>query len=452
VAEVNSISGSDTPALAEISIVNAKRASLQRWETQKDELGQAKSLLSKLQDSLDAMDDLLLALSTEGLRLGAALSSDAAVDVAVGTRALAGSHTIEVQQLASSHVLASATFSATGNELAGLAGRLHIETGNGAGGDVDYELDAGFTNAQAVTRLANAIQDADIGIQATVIRTGTEVRLLLSGTSGGEEGILSSISDSEGEIMSLLGLSGSSSPGSFHQATIQEPQDALFTLDGLQLTSSTNVLDEILPGVTMTLRAPTEEPVVLELAADEEGIRAKMEELVDAYNGMIDLLQEATHAGGEDVERGLLRGSVGVTAMRSQMRRALTSLAGDGLELDDLGLEIDRDGRLLWSDPDALTAAIQTGDLSFRPGSDLTGFMERLHTAIQPFEGAGGFLRREETALTNRIKALDTRLKESEARLKRREESLLKQIAELQKIAIQIQAQQTELMQLGTLS
>ncbi|MBU1701737.1 MAG: flagellar filament capping protein FliD [Candidatus Eisenbacteria bacterium] len=451
-SDVSSISGSDTPALAEISIVANKRASLQRWETQKDELDKARGLLSKLQDSLDAMDDLLLDLSTEGVRLGVTLSDDSALGVTVGSRALMGSHRIEIQQLATPHVLASQTFSADGTELAGLSGRFNIESGGGQGGEVGYDLDAGFTNSQAITRFANAIQDANIGIQATVIRTGTEVRLLLSGKAGGEEGILSSISDSEGEIMSLLGLAGNSAPGKYHQATIQESHDAQFTLDGLQLTSSTNALEEILPGVTMTLRAPTEAPVVLDLAPDEEAIKAKMEELVDVYNGMVDILREATRAGGEDVERGLLRGTAGLSSMTSQLRRALTTNDGSGLDLRDIGLEVDREGRLVWDDPNALAAAIQTGDLTFAPGSALVGFMERLSSAIKPYEGVAGLLNREEDRLSSRITALETRLKESEARLQKREEYLLKQITELQKIAIQIQARQSELQQLGTIS
>ncbi|MBD3334214.1 MAG: flagellar filament capping protein FliD, partial [Candidatus Eisenbacteria bacterium] len=344
-------------------------------------------------------------------------------------------------QLATQHVLVSATWGADGEDLGGSSGRFRI-AGAERTAEIDLSLEEGLTNAQALSRVAAAVNGSDAGVQASVVRAGGTVRLLLASQTGGREGIVRSVADLEGDLMNRMGLAGESAEDSYSAATIQSPQDAELTLDGLRLTAPSNRLEEILPGVTLTLRESGGR-VEFEIAPDAEAARAALETFVNSYNALVDALSSATRAGGESTERGLLRGSVGVGSLQRVLRSALRSVGGaDQPELRDLGLELDRTGRL------SLSAESGSAWPEAAAGTS-AGVLARLEEALAPFDGVTGILNREDEGLERRVQLLERRAQATEERLNRREEMLREQLAELQSLIIEIQAQQATLQQLG---
>jgi len=441
-----------SPALSGFNLLTARQAVHDRLGIQKARLNQAKALYEDLIGSLDQVVSLLGSFSSRAHRLTVVNPAPSSVAVALGSAAAAGSHSLEILQAAAPHILSSQAYAADGTDFAGQTGSFTIALGDGSQAEIDYAIAAGATNDEALGQVADAIRAAGLDVTAARLRVGGDVRLVLTGPGGGTDGIIASVADGEGSLMSALGLAGSSSPGSFSPATVGEPHEAQFVLDGIALTSPTNLLENVLPGVTLTLLGPTEGPVRLEIIPDEESSLESLDQFVAGFNDLVDLIASATQAGGDLTERGALRDSQNAARFVHMMRSALRPvLGGDGAgpELSDLGLEIDPSGHLLVKDRGALAEALRAGLLEENGSEAPAGALGRLMQAVLPFSGPLGILSGEQSNLTTRAKALDEYIRRSEERMIAREKALLEQLAAIQEIGIRLQSQIQQLQLLG---
>jgi flagellar hook-associated protein 2 len=106
--------------------------------------------------------------------------------------------------------------------------------------------------------------------------------------------------------------------------------DAAYTADGQPGTSTTNVIENAIPGVRLTLKATTPSPVTVTIgspATDQTAAKAKIQAYVDAYNGLIDLVNAKTSektvpkaTTTSDLTKGQLFGDTGLTSLMSRMR------------------------------------------------------------------------------------------------------------------------------------
>src|SRR6185436_19432299 len=81
---------------------------------------------------------------------------------------------------------------------------------------------------------------AGLGLSATVVYDGSNYRLVLNGNQTGQSNAIN-ITDTSG-----LGLGVAAN-------TVQAAQDAVVRVDNIQVTSSTNTVTGIIPGVTLRL-------------------------------------------------------------------------------------------------------------------------------------------------------------------------------------------------------
>src|SRR3954468_15512981 len=73
--------------------------------------------------------------------------------------------------------------------------------------------------------------------------------------------------------------------------------NAAYTIDGKAGSSTTNVIENAIPGVRLTLKTTTPSPVSITVgspATDQDAVKAKIKAYVDAYNGVIDLVNAKT--------------------------------------------------------------------------------------------------------------------------------------------------------------
>jgi flagellar hook-associated protein 2 len=69
--------------------------------------------------------------------------------------------------------------------------------------------------------------------------------------------------------------------------TLSEAGDAVITMDGIDVKRTTNAIDDLLPGVTLNLKAPSDSPVDLSVKHDVESVKKQIEGLVGSYNQII---------------------------------------------------------------------------------------------------------------------------------------------------------------------
>src|SRR5690606_12289656 len=89
-----------------------------------------------------------------------------------------------------------------------------------------------------------------------------------------------------------------------------------------KLTNTSNVFNNIIEGVSLTFSKVHKEgdaPLSLDIAQDNEGTKAKVQEFVDAHNALAGELKKLTASGSEDSKRGPLAGDGTVRSIKSMI-------------------------------------------------------------------------------------------------------------------------------------
>ena len=194
-----------------------------------------------------------------------------------------------------------------------------------------------ITNSTTLEDVAQRINDANIGITATIINDGSigaPYRLILS-------------SDQAGSAGAFIFNDGAAE---FGVTNLTESQDAVVFLGGkdpassLLVASATNQLQGTIPGTTIDLVATSSEPVHVTVSRDLNSVVGSIKQFVSDFNGVIDRIDELDSFNGETRERGLLLGDSAITGIRRQLFNAVinrnSDLAGSVTSLPHVGLTV----------------------------------------------------------------------------------------------------------------
>jgi len=314
----------------------------------------------------------------------ATVSDTDIVTATAASTAPAGSYSVEVKNLAQAHSLASMAFEnlddviGTGTLTFNFGTTLYDAGTNFETADDTY---TSFTkNADrssesvlidasnnTITGIRDAINEADIGVSASIIDDGSGYRLLLSSTDLGENNSLE-ISVDEGaapaddiDTTGLSILAFNSSATNIEQT--QAGQDALVSINGLSIKRESNVLTEAIPGLTLSLKkADIGNPVQVSVkSTDVNQAKGNISSFIGSYNELTNLLNGFTKFGGEDGDNGLLLGDTTSRNMLQQIRRELGGFIDNGgsfNSLSSIGITTSRDGTLTINSAD-LTDALE---------------------------------------------------------------------------------------------
>ena len=307
---------------------------LQSQDTVISNLG---SLLSTLSSDISALTDPAGVLSG---KQGSSSDTNTLALLSADTTATAGSHTVTVQQLAQTSTEASSAVGANDT----LSGSFTFHIGNGTAQTVSVD-----PSNNTIAGLAATINQAGIGISASVVTDSSGSRLSLISQTSGAAGQISidsnSLSDSTTGAISLI----SGQPG----------QDAAFTVDGLQTTSASNTITGAIPGVTMQLlgTSTSANPVQVQIDNDTSSVTSALSTMVKDYNAVVSALsaQEGKDASGNPEP---LYGSPIISQLQQMLSSALNTASGTSLtSMTQIGLSLNSDGTLSL-DTDQLTSAL----------------------------------------------------------------------------------------------
>lgn len=248
--------------------------------------------------------------------------------------ASAGTYSIEVSQLAQNYSYASTEIGASDT----LSGSLEINGNTITMSDGTATDSNGNTIPQndTLATLVSSINNGDYGVEASIATDSsgkTQLALVstTSGTNGGAS-IHSSLTDGTTAV--------TFSP-------VQSGQDAIFSLDGVTTTSSSNTVTTAIPGVTMQLLDTSSSPVQVEITNDNSGIESAVSSFVSAYNTVIgDLNTQEGNTSSGTAEP--LYGSATVDLLQEQLENAITFTQSSGsiTSLSQLGATVNDDGTL----------------------------------------------------------------------------------------------------------
>ncbi len=331
---VTNLQGRETPWKTQLTALTAE-------DTQLTSLG---SQLSTLTTALQNLTDSIGVLAS---KQGSSSDNNVLSLTSAGTTANAGTHSIVVQNLAQTAMVASSVV--TANDV--LAGSITVTVGSGGTAKTVHMGDN--STAYTMAGLADAINLAAIGVTATVLTDSSGARLSLVSSTSGAAGTLNVAS-------SLTDTTTSSSAVSLSQ--IQPGKDANILVDGVQLTSNSNAVANAIPGVTFQLLSvPTNnETVQVMIVNDTSSVSSAIGTFVADYNAVMKAVnvQEGKDSSGNAEP---LYGASVLARLQESLQQGLTGAFGTGAvnSTNSLGITANQDGTIALN-TDTLTSILNT--------------------------------------------------------------------------------------------
>lgn len=298
-------SGLNTTSIIQ-ALLAAERQPITRLTTQQEKLVGQQTELGTLQSSLQqltfsAFEFTLPSMfegrqsvsSSEPLRISAAISSGAGV----------GGYEVEVTQLANSAQRSYTYTPPAGEDTITIDGR-------------EYTLKAGATAKELAAKINS---DGKATVFASAQSEGSIV--LSSRVTGATGGEFIKVTDGGGALVEKAG-------------TAKEGRNAEYSVDGVAGVSTTNVLTEAIPGVTLTLASLTSAgPVTIAVQPPTPNLSAiekQLESFVSLYNSTVEAVQKqlttkpvANPQSPSELSTGSLFGDPTLSNLLSAMRQSM---------------------------------------------------------------------------------------------------------------------------------
>jgi flagellar hook-associated protein 2 len=367
-------SGLDTNTIID-GLVSLQQRPLDLLKSQQTGLQAQVSTMGSIASKLSALGDAVRALGTGGALAVSATSSNTSFSAAPGTGATAGSYSIQVTELASAAKSRSTAFASTDTVTGGsldlaVDGQHYPPPGQGP---ITWQDGASLADVVAAIRASGAPVSAAILFDGQNSYLSVTKRDTGYAVGGDPSKALVVVETSTGSLGHALGIAPLPDPSDPTGKTPLLPTNAAFTIDGLPNTRSSNVIGDALPGTTLTLKSKGGTAEDLTLDNDVAGTKAKLQTYVDAYNAVIQIVQQQLSPAANTDRTASLAGSSTLRFLQQQLQ-ALGSQQVSGLgpirSLADLGVKTNRDGSLsiddsvlgsaLATSPDAVNALFAT--------------------------------------------------------------------------------------------
>ncbi|MCL1790426.1 MAG: flagellar filament capping protein FliD [Peptococcaceae bacterium] len=319
------ISGYDFSGITQAMIknyslpLNQLNDSQKALETKKNAWRDINSRMAALEKTLDKLRDPATWKATKTTS-----SNPSVLNATSVSGAMNGTYNITITQTALAQTMTGDAQSvAAANTGLGLeGGTISVQVGDTIK-DINISANAGLQD------IAQAINEAKAGVDATVIKTGEGFKLTLISKETGAENA-AQFSDKTGNVLETIGVL--SNMGEAKNVT-QAAQDAKISVNGLDnITGSSNVFKDVIAGVTLELTgAAAGSTVTVKVESDTSAAEEAIKAFVDQYNSLNAFLNEKTQYNAETKTKGDLFADPMVNSLRSQLRSMLSgSFETDG--------------------------------------------------------------------------------------------------------------------------
>jgi flagellar hook-associated protein 2 len=356
-------------------------------------------------------------------------SSSEYLSVTARDTAGAGSYQMTVMALAQQQKDVSVGYASKAEAVFG-TGNLSLTVG-GVGHSIAIDAEN-----NSLEGMAKAINDANLGVGATIINDGTEspYRLVLTGSDTSQS---FSLDDS--------GLSGGTA-ASLTMETSQTAQQAHVVIDGIDIYSNSNSIDSSIAGLNIELlKADPVARTTVGVTLDTDAAAKKIRDFAGAYNDIVQFISDQRDSSwGNDPS---------FRAVKGQLQSFLVSAQGGGTynSLSQLGFETQRDGTLKVNETklnEALSQDYEGVVQLFVGSTETSGVAAQLSTYLDSATDlANGFYAGRKTSTDASLRQIDQRILSQEARLEQKETTLRAQFSAMEQLVSSLNAQGGYLMQ-----
>lgn len=389
-------------------------------DQQISDFGRVKSSIDTFQSAIDGLRD-----GTSFALFSGVSTDDSVLTLETSSAAAASSYDVVVTQLASNDKIASSAYADSTTTAVGTGSLSFTVNGQTMNLTVD-----GSNNTLAGLRDAINNASDNPGVTATILNEVSGSRLILTSTETGTANAISIgvVDADDGNNADSSGLSrlfyiGAGGDGLAEQ--ISTAQDALLTIDGFDIESTSNSVTDAISGVTLQLASIGSASIDIE--RDNSQIEEKISGFVDAYNSLMDDFETFQVTSLEN-DSGLRRMRQGFVDILNQA----ASLGGANSYLFEIGITRDKLGKLSL-DSAELTDAL-AGDfnkVSQLFSDDATGFATRFYDFADQLLGVGGIIDSRSESLDSQKRSVQTQIERQQLHLDVYEKTLVEQFMSL---------------------
>ena len=260
------------------------------WQNQLTSLHSQDSVLSTLGTMFSNLSNDLSALTDfQGVlaqKTGSSSDTNVLQLTSASSSASAGTHTVVVNSLAQT---ASGYMTTVTNAGDTLSGGITIQVGNGPAKTITLG-----TSNDTLAGLASAINSSGAGVTASVLTDSSGSRLSIVSNTSGASGNISISSNS------IVDTSNSNTALSYTSTVTGS--DASLVVDGVTLSSASNTVSNLIPGVTFQLLGPSTSgsQVQVVIGNYNTGVESAVSTMVSDFNSLISAinLQHGNNSSG----------------------------------------------------------------------------------------------------------------------------------------------------------
>ena len=240
---------------------------------------------------------------------------------------------------------------------------------------VDIKVGASTTLEDIINQINDGAGDA---IKASIVNTGGDngYKMILQSKESGEKNqikfsVKGDQADGAKQVLKELGFNatekeikdGTGKTTGFdfsldftksEAKQLQKAQDAKFNFNGIDITRSSNSVDDLIIGVTFNLNNVDEKnsttgalkESVITIGKDTDAVVKSLKSMVTAYNDLISNISTATSYDRENGVAGTLNGMSEITGIKRKLQNLFESSNSDGKSLQSFGFSFTEKGVL----------------------------------------------------------------------------------------------------------
>ncbi len=341
--------------------------------------------------------------------------------------------TLNVTTLATKQIEESGAFSSKTDLIAADDGSINL---NIDGEDFTIAYDATTT----LVDLKNLInEEAGDKVDATIVQINSgEFRLFISSAETGTTQNIT-ISDNTGNLLASDGTTTGDDRLTDGMTVIQPGVDAEFTFNGQDITRTSNKIDDLITGLTITIKETGTSSV--SVAQDRDNIMDKFSNFVDKYNSAITELDKMIKPSTESDERGIFSSESTIKNMKRAIQDMISNVGGGVGAMFDYGFDVDKDGKMtldqdilnskLDDNPSGVEIFFVGGDFDNGDGTTTTvdGAFTEMSVITESYTKYNAILDLFKESITDKISSLEDKKTIVTERLDAKYEILKKQYA-----------------------
>jgi flagellar hook-associated protein 2 len=427
--------------------INAESTPLNMLKQQQDDIKAKDAALVSLSTGISTMETQSDALISSALFTNAvANSSNTGVGSATaGSDAISGEYTLHVNSLAKSQVTASTSTYAATTDVAADGGSLSFTIGGVTTTSID------ITTGTTLLELRNAINAQNSGVVASIVNTGTAKKLVISSRETGEANgftINNTLTNGAG---TALTFAAGQSPTTGNS---QYAQDASFTVNGMDFTSTTNTTTDAMPGLALKLSGIGD--AIISVAPDYATIEESLKAFITTYNQLRQFATTQNTVSATTGKRGPLANDSVLRQTLGDLRDVLLAANGNGGKykyLSEIGIALDQTGNLKFDQKaysDAIAANPEDVQKLLQGTGAVDGVFATMKEKLQNLDGSVGLIKTTRDSITSSLRTVGDRITAAQLRLDMRRKALEKQFAAADDAISRLNAMTGQLSQLGS--